>query len=207
MDKVKEVIKTMVDSNNIQRILFIYDEELKKNNNETYFLTHFTKEKFAQSLCKSFEELKNYYDFQPDVFNKIKEKIFNIGMDVFKHDYVEKGESIQTIREIQKIANVVIYTVGDRLEQVRKIAKLGLTDIPFEIYDHKDETLFRNLKLKYSSNKYMMIGDSEFRDILPAKNTNFDAIFHITTKKYTFEPNIHVIDKIEDLLTFDLKNL
>ncbi|MDG1949838.1 MAG: hypothetical protein P8J32_03385, partial [bacterium] len=45
---------------------------------------------------------------------------------------------------------------------------LGLTDYDFEIYDFKDETIYRNLKHRYPAHKYVMIGDSYTRDIEPA---------------------------------------
>jgi len=62
---------------------------------------------------------------------------------------------------------------------MRKVAMMGLEDIPVEIFAHKDESIFRHLKANYPSNKYVMIGDSWGRDIIPAMNAGIKNLIHV----------------------------
>ena len=78
------------------------------------------------------------------------------------------------------IGKLVIFTLGDQTEQMRKIANLGLLDFPVEIFTHKDENMFRYLMAKYPSQKYVMIGDSVKRDILPAQQAGIPHLFHVS---------------------------
>jgi phosphoglycolate phosphatase-like HAD superfamily hydrolase len=69
--------------------------------------------------------------------------------------------------------------MGDRLEQVKKMAEVGITNFDFEVYDFKDETIFRNLMHRYPAKQYVMIGDSLSRDIIPAKNSGIEHTIRV----------------------------
>ena len=127
-------------------------------------------------------------------------------MSVFDKDYEEIENNVESAKELQALGRLVIFTMGDRLEQYRKISKLGLLDNEFEIYDFKDETLYRNLMAKYPSKTHIMMGDSISRDIVPAINAGVELViwYNRFRKEIPAEipedvkTKIYVIYKLED---------
>lgn len=142
-------------------------------------------EKFADSLILVLEEFKTMFKSM-DTYNQVKAEVMRLGMSVFNYDYTEIEGRISQLRELSKRGKVVIYTMGDRFEQVKKISNLGLTDFDFEVYDFKDATVFRNLMHKYPAEKYCMIGDSLERDILPAIEAGVDHTYLVVDKKESY---------------------
>lgn len=149
------------------------------NFNERYF----EKEDFANSLIK----MVRHSDKNKNLSKEDLQYIYDQGMSVYdyKYDYLN-SDTYESLIQLSKLGKVVIYTLGDYHEQMKKIIRLGLYDIfDVEIFPHKDENMFRYLKYKYKANQYVMIGDSYRRDILPAVEAEIDHVIQISHVKST----------------------
>ena len=147
----------------------------QERNMQTHYIY---KERYAESIVNSFNKFSHMFIEDFDILDATKQ-IYNIGMSVFKYEYKPLGNAVDVIKDLNERYKVVFITVGAREEQVKKLAQLGLTKIDFEIFDHKDEFVFRNLCNKYKANTYAMIGDSIVRDVEPSLKLNFDLVLHI----------------------------
>jgi FMN phosphatase YigB (HAD superfamily) len=101
-----------------------------------------------------------------------------LGYGVFDYDYEPLPGALNAIAELRKLGKVVLFTLGDRLEQVKKIAGLGLSDLDFVVTHSKCAMTFHGLLRKFPAKNHYMIGDNLGLDILagieagiPAGNT------------------------------------
>jgi phosphomevalonate kinase len=190
---------------NFKRIFRSYTEK----NNGGYANSHFYLEKFADSLVKTcseiFADMKSIFIDVMDE-NLIKNQAFVIGMDVFNKEYVEIENNISIAKSFSDYGRLVIFTMGDKLEQYRKISKLVLIDNEFEIYDFKDETLYRNLMAKYPAKKHIMIGDSTSRDIIPAVNAGVEEVIWYNRYRRDFPKEMPENVKTKIKVIYDLND-
>lgn len=174
---------------------------------------YYTREDFSTSLCKvvmeAYEIAHCFNEFNSDLYREV----YRLGLSVYDQHYDPLyDDSIARVREMCKYGQVVIFTLGDHTEQMKKIVHLGLLDFKVEIFTHKDENMFRYLKTKYPSKKYVMIGDSYQRDIVPALKANFDHLVHISSKpieSFSDKPidQIFTTDRLNDDLMNYLLNI
>lgn len=183
-----------------------YNSAFKKRDGG-YYKVVFELTRFASSLAGIVEEFSMHIN--PNSYAEIHKKAYNLGMSVFDVNYEEIPNRINELRELQKSYRVVLLTMGDRLEQSKKICQLGIQDIDFEIFDFKDATIFRNLMNKYPAHKYAMIGDSLHRDVLSAKEAGVDYPILMLVKPNPFvnydksgEKGYHVVKNIEEAKVF-----
>lgn len=135
------------------------------------------KERYADSMVNSFMKFKHM--FIDDIPTDASDILHDIGMSVFNYDYKPLDNAVEYIKQLNDKYKVVFVTIGTREEQVKKLSQLGLSRFDFEIFDHKDEFVFRNLTFKYKANKYISIGDSLPREIEASLKLNFDMVVHI----------------------------
>lgn len=147
--------------------------------NGVHATTPFFPQKFAGNLVNVAKEFRKHSYLKDYDFETMLKEIHAIGMRVFDHDYEPIPGRIEQVMELSKHGKVVIFTMGDRFEQVKKIAHLGLQKLDFEIFDFKDETTFRYLMQKYPAENHYMIGDSLDRDIIPALNVGVKKAFMV----------------------------
>lgn len=166
---------------------------------DNYRHTPFSRTRYADSMVKMVKQFSEYY-FEGTNVDALAKEAYTMGMSVFDYDFPALEDACEVIREMQKLGRVVLYTIGDRVDQVRKITRLGLADLDFEIYDYKDETLFRSLMSKYPSKRYIMIGDSYHRDILPAMNSGVDLAIHIKNSSLLREKGYICVKHLRDAL-------
>lgn len=179
-DAVKNIIKKHLMEAIPDKVLGVMFYDFVNKHNGSHFTKHFNLDNFSKSLLMVLEDFKQFMKpMSDDQYEKLCLEVMEIGNAVYDHEYAEISGRIAELEELSKRGKVVIYTMGERLEQVKKIASLGLTHYDFEIYDFKDETIYRNLKHRYPAHHYVMIGDSYTRDIEPAMNVGMEG-FHIT---------------------------
>tara|TARA_R100001163_G_C5068174_1_gene208068 strand:+ start:1018 stop:2388 length:1371 start_codon:yes stop_codon:yes gene_type:complete len=175
--KVSELIihNTGISQNRIDELLNKYVYSFEKR--------YYTLDDFSNSLVKVAMESYVIQDRVMDFDKTLIEEINELGRSVFDKKYSPLNpDSIDMVREMRKYGQVVIYTLGDYTEQMKKIVNLGLLDFQIEIFTHKDENMFRWLQAKYPSKNYVMIGDSFDRDILPAAKAGIGNLIHINGK-------------------------
>ncbi len=185
-EKVKNMIAANLRPNEltIEQFEEMFAACVKKHNGE-YSHHAFYMDRFALSMsavCDDFAgQMKDGVDM-----GSIKQTAWSYGMDVFDFSYEGIEDRVKQIKELSKLGRVVIFTMGDRLEQVKKIAELQLTDMDIEVYDFKDATIFRHLCNKYPAKMHCMIGDSLQRDVLPAIEAGLPIVIRVHDAKESY---------------------
>lgn len=142
---------------------------------------YYTREDFATSLVKVAMEAYLIKDMVMEFDNELRNQIYKMGLDVYNRTYDPLySDSLEHVRRLHEYGQVVIFTLGNHTEQMKKIVHLGLLDHQIEIFTHKDENMFRYLQNKYPSHRYVMIGDSFHRDIVPAMKAGIHHLVHIS---------------------------
>ena len=134
----------------------------------------FSREAFATSLSKL---------VPPDAIAFTRE-IFALGMNVHQSEFNLLPGAKENLFTLNKKFHLVITTVGDPVDQVRKLFKNGLYGFKLECTSKKDVGFFRNMIEKYPSKHYAVIGDSIHADILPAVKAGVLDIHHIENHNF-----------------------
>ena len=171
---------------------------------------YFSRDDFSNSLVKVAMETYIIQDRVQEFGSTLIEEISSMGESVYNEPYDQLNpDSVERLREMCKYGQVVIYTLGDHTEQMKKIVGLNLLDFKIEVFTHKDENMFRYLQSKYPSIKYMMIGDSYSRDIVPAAGAGIDHLVQVDRDRVVdmedrqdsiLKKRIFAIDKLNDHL-------
>lgn len=142
-----------------------------RHNTEIYNRSRFP-EDLVWAVQRTFKSLISIYDeFKSDPhvtsykFAAMKEAL-RLGYTVFDYPYSPLPGALEAIEELRKKGKVVIFTLGDRLEQVKKLAGLGLTDLDFVITHAKNKMTWTGLLRKFPAHKHWMVGDNLACDIL-----------------------------------------
>jgi FMN phosphatase YigB (HAD superfamily) len=90
--------------------------------------------------------------------------------------------SIEALGELSKHGKVVIVTLGERLQQMKKVAYLGLADLTVEVVPEKVTAIYTYLKAKYPAKRHFMVGDNIQKDVYPAMEAGIDFVYHISAK-------------------------
>ncbi len=190
-DNVCNMLKGMAmvyewDEQEIEAVFRFHVDVLQKD------LHHrpFAKEKFAKDLSTA--AVLTYEQFAAKMTDKalaacalveneaIQTAAFQLGMQVYDYKYEALEGALHAIDRLQKLGKVVMYTMGDRKEQVKKLAYLGLSHLPVEIFADKNDASYLQMAHKYPSERYFMFGDNYVRDVLPAFRGDANAVFYIT---------------------------
>lgn len=140
---------------------------------------YFRKSGFADSLIAAVEDA-----LKGELAAIEKQWVMTMGQSVFDRPYDLIDPRIpDVLRRISKSGRLIIFTLGDRLEQMRKVAYLSLP-YPVEVFHHKDANMFRHLMAAYPAEQHIMIGDSRSRDILPAIEAGLNLVIHIGSSDF-----------------------
>ena len=147
----QDIIEVVVDL--IQEKTQIPDHDLQpiiQRHIMSFEHRYYTREDFATSLVKVAMEAFIHQDQVMEFESQLRDQIYALGLDVYNQSYNPLHEdSLDRVRELRKYGQVIIFTLGDHTEQMKKIVNLGLLDFPTEIFTHKDENMFRYLQNKY----------------------------------------------------------
>ena len=183
-EKVKGLINRNLRDFEMEDFEQKFSDSVKRHNGK-YSHSFFEIDRFALSLVSSVNDFAPFMKDGADV-DDIRAKAMRWGMEVFDYSYVEINDRVSQLRDLSKLGRVVLFTMGNRLEQVKKIAELGLMDLDFEVFDYKDATIFRHLCDKYAAKTHCMIGDSLQRDVLPAVEAGLPIVIRISDKKESY---------------------
>lgn len=161
----------------------------------------FKREDFAEMLVSS---LKSVVSAQPDMSNIF----YNLGLSVYDKEFAPFPGARETVLQLEKyFDHIIIFTIGSRVDQMRKLYNLGLQHLTMETFIHKDYTIFKTMMSEYHSKHYTMVGDSLERDVKPAILANIDQIYHISSQDHVYDSeNVKRISNIGELLTLVEKN-
>lgn len=164
----------------IQRVCTIYPG-LDRNFVRSKFLAEehleefFTRENFARNLALL---------APPDTSDTLRQEFYKIGMDVHAAEFRLLPGVKQNLEKLRQKYHLVITTVGDPVDQTRKLFKNGLFGYELECTSKKDVGFFRNLMNKYPSKNYVVIGDSLHADILSARKAGIFELHHIENHSF-----------------------
>jgi len=194
-EKLKLLIQSHMkkDALTLEKFEELFSDSVKRHNG-AYSHMFFHINRFAFSMISVFNDFIPYMNEDAD-FKSLRDTVRQYGMDVFDYSYEEIGDRVKELKQLSSLGRIVLFTMGDRLEQVKKIAELQLTDYDFEVYDFKDATIFRHLCSKYPAKLHCMIGDSLHRDELPALEAHLPVVIRILDKKESYWGDIDHTDK------------
>ena len=211
IDKVSILIKskTGINSANLDELLskHVYSFETR----------YYARDDFSNSLVKVAMEAFILQDKVQEFGSQLIDEISLLGESVYDQPYSALNpDSVDMLRKMRETGQVIIYTLGDYTEQMKKIVGLDLLDFRVEIFTHKDENMFRYLQNKYPSRKYVMIGDSYARDIVPAAGAGIDYLVQVdrdrvegieTRHDTGLKRNILAIERLNDELLISLSKI
>lgn len=205
-DAINRVVSMIKEKTGISQELI---ETLLAKHVLSYEKRYYTHNDFSNSLAKVATEAYLVQDRVMEFNHQIIEEIDRIGNSVYDQTYDPLySDSVARVREMKKIGQVVIFTLGDYTEQMKKIVNLGLLDFQIEIFTHKDKNMFRYLQNKYPSREYVMIGDSYARDIIPAAEAGIRNLVQIFTGQVENKTDkVLRIERLNDTLMTHLQGL
>jgi FMN phosphatase YigB (HAD superfamily) len=141
----------------------------------------FSRDRFARDLQRCAKlALADFPLPQPE---QLLAELYRVGMAVHDASFNElPGARTALQRLVDSGEQVVIFTVGERADQLRKLLRLGLASLPCETFIRKDFSVFKLLMHRWPARSYAMIGDSWTRDIEPAQQAGIDRIFHLNSR-------------------------
>jgi len=155
-----------------------------------------------------------------DFDSSIIDTIHNIGMSVHDQEFPIIEHAHDVLKEIKNknvnkspnevggnIYDVVILTLGEKPDQIRKLYKLGLQEFKCECVPIKNETIYKLMKHKYKAAKYIMIGDSYHNDIKPALDAGFDKVIHINNNRKNVISDDDILTNDKYMVTYDIRNV
>ncbi len=207
--KVGEKVMNHLENNsNYKSVLGGYDKsydflsmflKFYKKVTEDFESLCFSRNNFSEYLKKTTKMTFDYFGDEDNGY--LANYAYTEGQKVYQSEFKEIDGSIKAINKLTKFVDkVVIFTVGERSDQLYKLYKLGIAnDFTCETFIHKDATLFEILKHKYPAKEYIMIGDSYVRDVLPAIKANIDNIYHVNNEltNFTIEKQVNVVSTLE----------
>lgn len=159
----------------------------------------FRRHGFADDLlatCTYFKE-----SITPELWEELRKTVETLAGRVYSHVYSPLPGAVEAVTELRKESRVVVVTVGERADQVRKLAMMGLHGLEVETSDVKNATVFRNLMRKYPAMEYVVIGDSLVRDIKPAVEAGIDHVCHITVNRKDYSKTVDAYAAVRSFTT------
>jgi FMN phosphatase YigB (HAD superfamily) len=170
----------------------------------------FTIDRFPESLKSIVEDMENSMVVSPKVYNQLLATALRLGYEVFDYKYEPLGNALDTVKKLSTEYTVVINTMGNYIEQKKKITELGLSYLDVHVTHNKCEDTFRMLMEKYKASQYVMIGDSLIRDIIPAIDAGVHFVYWIggnQEKAALISNNIICVNDIEEVEDYILSEL
>lgn len=124
--------------------------------------------------------------FIPNLEEQECNDIYKKGMSVYTEKFPLLEGAFETLNEMKKHGSIVILTIGERSDQLRKIYMNGLQNIcpNVETTYLKDESFYLMMKTKYPSENYVMMGDSLIKDIVPSTKAGIHYVYYINKDKF-----------------------
>ncbi len=177
---------------------------------ENYQQYSFTIERFPNSLKSIVEDMREYMNISNKVYNELITCALKLGFAVFDYKYEPLGDALKTVKKLSNEYKMVINTMGNYIEQKKKVTELGLTYLDIHVTHNKCIDTFHTLKEKYKAYQYVMIGDSWSRDILPAVDAGIDYVYWIggnQEKANIISDKIICVKNIEEVEDYILSEL
>lgn len=169
-----------------------------RNQHETM---EFDRDTFARALYVTsktvIEQICSEVNVVPDVdhLNTELNLIFECGKAVHDEPFEPLPGALDTVHWLNSLSNlqVVIVTVGERPDQIRKLGRMGLLDMCCETTMLKSAKAYRDWMLKYPAKRYTMIGDSYNRDVKPALEAGIQTVVWINSNSSNWPTPINYL--------------
>lgn len=143
------------------------------------------------------------------VDGKVIEQLLAMGRDMLNHPVDVLDGVREVLEEYHGVADLIVITKGDLIDQERKVAQSGLGDFfdSVEIVSEKTQAIYQRIFAERDTARAMMIGNSIKSDILPALDAGVWAAYvpHDLTWELEIAPEpvdharYHRLDSIADL--------
>lgn len=147
-----------------------------------YETEEFCRDIFAEALVRAaiFCLTKHGLQDHPSA-EHLFDLVHTIGMDVFNYAFAAIPEAVKTALWLNSLSSlkVVVVTVGERPDQLRKLWNLGLGQLECQCTLLKSPQAYRNWMQMYPAERYTMVGDSFVRDIKPALEAGIDCAIQV----------------------------
>lgn len=171
-----------------------------KQHRQNYEKEDFTRDAFAKALveaaryCLAMCRLENC-----PMSEELFQELHDIGMDVFNQKFAALPNAVETALWLNSLSSVkvVVVTVGERPDQLRKLWRIGLGSLECQCTFLKSVQAYRNWMHMYPAQRYTMVGDSFARDIEPALAAGVDCAIHIGLHRKSSDLRGHMV--AEDL--------
>jgi len=127
------------------------------------------------------------------------QELRDIGMDVFYQEFAALPGAVETALWLNSLSSikVVVVTVGERPDQLRKLWRIGLGTLECQCTFLKSVQAYRNWMHMYPAERYTMVGDSFARDIEPALAAGVDCAIQVGRTRRSSDLRGHIV--AEDL--------
>lgn len=123
---------------------------------------------------------KMFIDFLKSKREDLVDRVRDIAMGIYNCEFSLKSyENLEFIRTLD--THLVILTVGDPVDEIRKLYKIGFTNVEVECVVCKDANTYSSLMRKYPSHNYRVIGDSSHSNIQSARQAGIEDIFLLSS--------------------------
>lgn len=137
----------------------------------SYEKTEFNRGIFADALVEAagFCLTKNGLQDHPEAA-QLYEEVRKIGIQVYNMPFAALPGAVETALWLNALSDikVVVVTVGERPDQLRKLWQIGLGGLDCQTTLLKSEHAYKSWMAMYPAQRYTMVGDSFVRDIEPA---------------------------------------
>jgi FMN phosphatase YigB (HAD superfamily) len=148
----------------------------------------FRREGFAETMREAFLATAQQLGVPLLVCAPTGAEIYTAGLGVFDNPYPALPGALAAVEALAGLGAVVLYTHGDRIEQLTKIARLGLSRLPVFVTPDKGRVALAHLMAAYPAVNYIAIGDNFKRDALPAAELGCARTYWITTGRQVEDP-------------------
>lgn len=130
----------------------------------------------AAGLCLAKNGLHNH----PEA-SQLYAEVRNIGMQVYNKPFAALPGAVETALWLNALSDVkvVVVTVGERPDQLRKLWQIGLGVLDCQTTLLKSEHAYKSWMAMYPAGRYTMVGDSFVRDIDPALNAGIQTAIQV----------------------------
>jgi FMN phosphatase YigB (HAD superfamily) len=183
IDQVKRLLVDLAIMENVplEKLETKFDEaynDLKFNHHHISFEYY----GFAEEMEQAIIDAMTSCGIIPESHQDLIMDAYETGLSVYVENYEPIPGAVETIKKLARLGKVVFMTHGDRVEQVKKIAYLGLSQYDAFVTRDKNRHSYETARMMYPAYQYIMIGDNFKRDISEAHAGGIETLFWVNSK-------------------------
>ena len=170
-------------------------EQAFDEHRRNYEREEFTRAKFADALIQSAKFALAQCGLSESAgAQDLYDAVQSIGMDVFNQEFAPLPGAIEAALWLSHLSSlkVVVVTVGERADQMRKLWRLGLGALECHCTFLKSVQAYKAWMHLYPAERYTMVGDSFARDIEPALRAGVHCAIQVGPRRQPSDLHGHI---------------